>query len=112
MQTEKPLYQALKRRPVSVALLLAGVSVASAVVFGIAGPAGTGVLGASIAFIAQWIKVEFERGAASGGTSANLHAMLLRAEEQMSHADRAAEPGAIYAGLRRRAREFSFFRGG
>jgi|HubBroStandDraft_6_1064221.scaffolds.fasta_scaffold318822_2 hypothetical protein len=90
MQTETPLYQALKSRPVSVALLLAGVSVSSAIAFGIAGPTGMAVLGLSIAFIAQWIKVEFEGGAASGGSSANLHAMLMRAEEQMSHADRAA----------------------
>jgi hypothetical protein len=90
MQTEKPLYQALKSRPVSFASLLAAVSVSTAVAFGIAGPVGIGVLGLSIAFIAQWIKIEFESGAASGGTSTNLHARLLRAEEQMSHADRAA----------------------
>jgi hypothetical protein len=99
MQTEKPLYQALKSRPVSIALLLAAVSVSSAAAFGIAGPAGMGVLGLSIAFVAQWIKVEFQGGAASGGTSANLHAMLLRAEEQMSHADRAASKQDIAAVL-------------
>ena len=90
MQTEKPLYQALKSGPVSFASLLAAVSVSAAVAFGIAGPAGIGVLGLSIAFIAQWIKIEFESGAASGGTSANLHALLLRAEKHMSHGDRAA----------------------
>jgi hypothetical protein len=90
MPTENPLSQALKSRPVSFASLLAAVSVSAAAAFAIAGPVGIGVLGLSIAFIAQWIKVEFESGAASGGTSANLHAMLLRAEKQVSHADRAA----------------------
>ena len=69
----------------------------AAVAFAVAGPAGMGVLGLSIAFIAQWIKVERQTGAASGGTSAYLHAMLLRAQEQMSHADRAAHKREIDA---------------
>ena len=87
--SESPLGEALRSPLVSFTLLVAAVAVAAFVAFRIAGPLGMGALGLLIAFIAQRIKLEKD-GAVSGGMTADLYAMQMRAQEQMTRAERAA----------------------
>jgi hypothetical protein len=87
--SESPLVEALKSPLVSFTLLVGGIAVPAFIAFRIAGPLGMGALGLLIAFIAQRIKLERD-GAVSGGTTADLYAMQMRAREQMTRAERAA----------------------
>jgi hypothetical protein len=84
------LVEALKSPLVLFTLLVAGVAVAASIAFRIAGPAGMGVLGLLIAFIAQRVKLEQDGAFGGGGMNASLAAMQVRTREQMTGAEREA----------------------
>jgi hypothetical protein len=76
-------------RPFLYLLVVAIVGTASFVAFRMAGPLGMGLLGLLVAFVAQ--RIDLEKDGAVGGTmTANLYAMQIIAQQQMTRAERAA----------------------